>query len=180
MSTVIVGDGPTGLSAALFLAKNDHEVNVFGNDETRLHSAYLYNYLGIKEEHGSDFTETARNQCREFGAELHDELVESVTEDDDGFTTTTESGDEYAADYLVVASGPDREIANDLDLEFKDGAVDTDRNGRTSKENVYSGGWTARPDKIQAAISVGDGAAIALDILSKEKGEPYHDFDVPE
>lgn len=31
----IVGDGPGGLSAALFLTKNGHEVTVFGQDKRR-------------------------------------------------------------------------------------------------------------------------------------------------
>ena len=48
-SVVIVGDGPGGLSAALFLAKNGQDVTVFGTDDTAMHYAYLYNYLGIPE-----------------------------------------------------------------------------------------------------------------------------------
>ena len=43
----IVGDGPGGLSAALFLAKNGHEVVVYGQDKTAMHYAELHNYLGI-------------------------------------------------------------------------------------------------------------------------------------
>ena len=59
-SVVIVGDGPGGLSAALFLAKNKLQVTVFGQDQTAMHYAYLYNYLGLPEIDGSDFQEIAR------------------------------------------------------------------------------------------------------------------------
>src|SRR5574341_1833404 len=52
---IIIGDGPAGLSAALFLAKNGQEVTVFGVDKTAMHSARLFNYLGIPEIIGSDF-----------------------------------------------------------------------------------------------------------------------------
>jgi thioredoxin reductase len=45
----IVGDGPGGLSAALFLAKNGHEVKVFGQDTTAMNFAYLYNYLDTRD-----------------------------------------------------------------------------------------------------------------------------------
>ena len=44
---LIIGDGPGGLSAALFLAKNDMNVTVFGQNKTLMHDAMLYNYLGI-------------------------------------------------------------------------------------------------------------------------------------
>ncbi len=52
---IVIGDGPAGLSAALFLAKNGQNVIVFGLDKTSMHYAMLYNYLGIPEITGSDF-----------------------------------------------------------------------------------------------------------------------------
>ena len=44
---IVIGDGPAGLSAALFLAKNGVETTVFGQDNTAMHYAELHNYLGI-------------------------------------------------------------------------------------------------------------------------------------
>ena len=44
---IVIGDGPGGLSAALFLAKNGKEVVVYGQDKTAMHWAMLHNYLGI-------------------------------------------------------------------------------------------------------------------------------------
>jgi thioredoxin reductase len=52
---IIVGDGPGGLSAALFLAKNGHTVTVYGQDKTAMHYAHISNYLGIPEIAGSEF-----------------------------------------------------------------------------------------------------------------------------
>jgi hypothetical protein len=49
----------------------------------------------------------------------------------------------------------------------------------TSVENVYATGAMGRVEEWQAVISAGDGAAAALNILSKEKGENFHDFDTP-
>ncbi|MDY6775009.1 MAG: FAD-dependent oxidoreductase [Halobacteria archaeon] len=179
-SVAVIGDGATGLSAALLLAKNDVDVDVFGEDETKLHKAYLYNYLGIEEIHGSDFAEVGRQQSENYGAEFHDERVEDVEKDDDGFTLTAGSGDEYTADYVVLATGLDDEIAEKMGVEFDDdGGVEIDTDCRTSVDGVYAGGWIARPEKIQVSISAGDGAVAALDILSEEKGEAFHDFDVP-
>jgi hypothetical protein len=49
----------------------------------------------------------------------------------------------------------------------------------TSIENAYTTGAMVRDQEWQAVISAGDGGAAALDILSKEKGEHFHDFDTP-
>jgi thioredoxin reductase len=49
----------------------------------------------------------------------------------------------------------------------------------TSHEDVYATGAMVRAEEWQAVISAGDGAAAALNILTKEKGEHFHDFDTP-
>lgn len=195
---VVAGDGPTGLSAALLLAKNGLDVAVVGDDDTRMHNAYLYNYLGVAEVDGSAFVETAREQVAGFGADLVDgrvTAVESVDDDsaDGGFRATVEPADgtgaadgaeELASRYLVLATGTDRSLADDLGVELRESdrfhderVVEVDRRGRTSLDGVYAGGWTTRVYGVQAAISVGDGAAIAVDVLAEETGGPFHDFD---
>lgn len=59
-----------------------------------------------------------------------------------------------------------------------DGIVDVDVTMETSVENAYATGAMVRAEEWQAVISAGDGAA-AVNILTKEKGERFHDFDVP-
>jgi thioredoxin reductase (NADPH) len=49
----------------------------------------------------------------------------------------------------------------------------------TSVADAYATGAMVRAEEWQAIISAGDGAAAALNVLSKEKGEHFHDFDVP-
>lgn len=175
---VIVGDGPTGLSAALLLGKNDLDTVVVGENETPMHKAHLLNYLGIEDEEGTPFMERAREQAAGFGAELHDGRIASVEDLGNGFEAETEDGQTFQGRYLVLATGTDRSLAEQLDLAFDGDVVEADKEGHTSLEGVYAGGWATRPHKIQAATSVGDGAAIALSILSEEAGEPVHDFDV--
>jgi thioredoxin reductase (NADPH) len=62
MDAIVIGDGPGGLSAALFLAKSGLEVSVYGQDKTAMHWALLKNYLGLPEVHGSEFQKVARKQ----------------------------------------------------------------------------------------------------------------------
>ena len=176
----IVGGGPAGLSAALFTAKNDLEATVFDTDETWMHKAHLFNYLGIESEDGSAFVADSREQVEGFGADLRDAEVTGVSESGDGFTVATED-DEVAADYVVLATGADRSLAEELGASFTDeDIVDVDVDMETSVQDVYATGAMVRAEEWQAIIAAGDGAAAALNILSKEKGEHFHDFDVPE
>lgn len=178
----VVGDGPAGLSAALFTAKNGLDTLVFGTDETSMHKALLRNYLGIKEIGGTAFMETAREQVQAHGAELVEREVVGVEDTLDGFEVSTEF-DVYAADYVVLTTGYVRDVAEALGCEFEKvngtDVVAVDRNNETTVDRVYAAGWTTRPEKIQAAVSVGAGAIAALDILSDVKGQPFRDFDTP-
>ncbi len=49
LDVIVVGDGPGGLSAALFLTKSGLKVVVYGQDKTAMHGALLKNYIGIPE-----------------------------------------------------------------------------------------------------------------------------------
>ncbi len=174
---LIIGDGPTGISAAILLAKNGLEVDVLGQDQTAMHKAFLYNYLGIEEESGTETMKRAHAQAENFGARFHEEKAVKADADSKVYRVSTEDKNDYQGRYLVLAAGKNTELAEQLEVERDGDVVKADLNGRTSRENVYAGGWLIRGPKIQAAISVGDGAAIALDILSKENGKPFHDFD---
>ncbi|WP_435363674.1 NAD(P)/FAD-dependent oxidoreductase [Haloarchaeobius sp. DYHT-AS-18] len=176
---IVVGGGPAGLSAALFTAKNGLETTVFDTDGTWMHKAHLFNYLGIESEDGSAFMEDSREQVDDFGVDRHQgEEVTGVEATDTGFTVTTED-DEYEADYVVLATGANRDLAEGLGCAFEGDVVDVGVSMETSVENAYATGAMVRDQEWQAIISAGDGAAAALNILSKEEGEHFHDFDTP-
>jgi thioredoxin reductase (NADPH) len=176
---IVVGDGPGGLSAALFLSKNVHEVTVFGTDETAMNYAYLHNYLGIDEIAGPDFQEIARAQAKSFGAILEDVEVTAVAATDDGFEVAT-AGGTTSADYLILTEGKTPDLAQSLGLESDDaGAIKVDRDYKSSLEGVYVVGRAARPERSQAIISAGAGATAALDIMALEAGKNVQDWDTP-
>ena len=177
---IIVGDGPGGLSAALFLAKNDMSVTVFGQDKTLMHKAMLYNYLGIPKIAGPEFQQIGREQVRGFGGEVQDVEVSSVDKGEGGFVVETADGQSHQAQYLILATGPSNPLADGLGVAKEADGLAADRHGRTSVEGLYVIGWSTRLKKIQAIISAGDGACAALDILSAKAGEDIHDFDLIE
>ncbi|SEH59871.1 Pyridine nucleotide-disulphide oxidoreductase [Halopenitus malekzadehii] len=176
---LVIGGGPAGLSAALFTAKNGLETAVFDTDGTWMHKAHLFNYPGIGSIDGSVYMETLRDQVDDFGVERHQGTeVTDVSADGDGFVVAAD-GEEHAADYVILATGANRDLAESLGCDFDGDVVDVDVTMETSVESAYATGAMVRAEEWQAVISAGDGAAAALNILSEEKGEHYHDFDVP-
>jgi thioredoxin reductase len=176
---VVIGGGPAGLSAALFTAKNGLETTVYDTGETWMHKAHLFNYLGVGSIDGSAFMQTAHQQVRDFGVEVVDAVVEEV-EAADG-SIVVETGDaRVTPSYVVLATGADRSIAEALGCALtEEETVEVDLSMETSIDGVYATGAMVRAQEWQAVIAAGDGATAALDILSKEEGEHFHDFDVP-
>ncbi|WP_137684771.1 NAD(P)/FAD-dependent oxidoreductase [Haloarcula mannanilytica] len=177
---IIVGGGPAGLSAALFAQKNGLETTVFDTDGTWMHKAHLFNYLGVGSQDGSAFMETARTQVDSFDVDRKQGTkVTDVGQTDAGFEVTTDDGT-HEADYLVLATGANRDLADSLGCDMTDeDVVDVDVTMETSVDDAYATGAMVRAEEWQAVISAGDGAAAALNILTKEKGEHFHDFDTP-
>jgi len=172
-SALVVGDGPTGLSAALFLAKNGFTVDVIGDGGTAVRKAMLHNYLGLDVE-GPKLLEKGRAQAAAHGARFHEGIVEHV-EVGEAFGASV-GGKTLRARFLVLATGWSG-VPDGLDLEKAEHGVHADRDGRTSMERVYAGGALVRGKKSQVATSVGDGASIAVDLLSHVAGKPTHDYD---
>ena len=175
---IVVGDGPGGLSAALFLAKNGHEVTVFGLDKTAMNYAYLHNYLGIPEIAGTDFQRIARHQVAAYGATLIEEDVTSITVD--GVFSVNTAAQTHESDYLILTEGKNPELARSLDVALDEsGAISVDRDNRSSIDRLYVVGRSVRPTRSQAIISAGAGAVAAVDILAREAGEDVQDWDTP-
>jgi thioredoxin reductase (NADPH) len=174
---IIVGDGPAGLSAALFLAKNGMDVTLFGKDTTDMHRAMLYNYLGIPEIHGSEFQRIAREQVKSFGASLQDLQVTGVEKTGQGFLVSTEDGGRHTSRYVIMAEGKALKLANSLGLPRTPAGIEVDSKGRTATEGLYAVGRSTSIARSQAIISAGAGAIAAIDILSKEAGKDIRDYD---
>jgi thioredoxin reductase (NADPH) len=176
-NVIIVGDGPAGLSAALFLAKKGMEVTVYGKNGTDMHFAMLHNYLGVPEITGSEFQKIATEQVKSFGANLDSKLVTSVAKTSAGFVVTTEDGERHESKYVIIAEGKKSVLGKGLGLPVSETGVEVDRDGRTTIDGLYAVGRGTRIQRSQAIISAGAGAVAALDILSREAGKYVYDFD---
>jgi thioredoxin reductase (NADPH) len=93
---------------------------------------------------------------------------------------TLESGVKESATSLILSEGKSPRLALMLGLEHDaQRGIDVDQNGMSRVEGVYVVGRLRRPGRSQAIISAGDGAAAAIDIMSRRKGEDVADWDSP-
>jgi thioredoxin reductase len=152
---------------------------VYGQDKTAMHWALVRNYLGVNEIHGSEFQKLARLQVGRFGALLQDRHVDAVARSGSGFTVTLEGGEQVSTRYVILSEGKSPKLAQELGASFDGQRVVTDKNNLTSVPGVYAVGRSARPGRSQAIISAGDGAVAAIDIISREKGQDFADWDSP-
>jgi thioredoxin reductase len=142
--------------------------------------ALLKDCLGIPEMLGSEFQAIARKQVESFGGKLREGRIETVTRTRDGYEATTDDGEKLVARHVILSEGKGPRLAKQLGLVFDEArGIATDRNGKTELDGVYVVGRSARPGRSQAIISAGDGAASAIDILSRVRGQDVADWDEP-
>ncbi len=103
----IVGGGPAGLSAAIWLARYLHRVAVIDAGDPRNWEARSVNgYLGLEGITPAELRHRGRDTARKFGATLIDASVAHVQRADrDTFHVTLESGPRLTASRLLLAIG---------------------------------------------------------------------------
>lgn len=104
---IVIGGGPAGLTAALYLARARYRVLVlekeqFGGQITITHQ--VVNYPGIPEISGSALTENMRKQAEAFGAELLLSEVTAVEMEGDLKTVRTGRG-VFQCFGILIATG---------------------------------------------------------------------------
>jgi thioredoxin reductase (NADPH) len=180
---VIIGAGPAGASAAIFTAKAGKNTLVIDNDKSVTKRAWIENHYGVKEAAGPDLVETGKEQARKFGAEFATATVTNISKTDGGFKVETD-GKEYEAKHVIVATGMLADLAEKAGLNTKPGTeprvktiLDVDVNGKTNVDGIWAAGTIAGVS-MHTIITAGDGAKVAINVISELNGERYVDHDV--
>lgn len=179
----IVGAGPAGSSAALFTAKAGKKTLVIDSDKSMTKRAWLENHYGIEEITGPDLVEIGKKQASKFGAEYISGTVTNITIKDSGFVIETEN-QTYEANQVILATGISVDLAERIGIKTKEGTepriktvIDVDSYGATNVDGIWAAGTVAGVS-VHTIITSGDGAKVAINVISKLNGERYVDHDV--
>lgn len=119
---IIVGGGPAGLTAAIYLARAKYRVLViekeqFGGQITITHE--MVNYPGVGRISGKELTDIMRRQADFFGAEFLLADVESLELEDDVKTVCTSRGDFHCFGVLLATGAHPRTVGFAGEAEHK-------------------------------------------------------------
>lgn len=153
---VIVGGGPAGLTAALYLARAKYRVLViekekFGGQITI--TSEVVNYPGVEIASGAELTETMRRQAEEFGAEFLLAEVTSLVPERDIKTVHTTKCEVQCFGIIAATGAHPRMIDFEGEAEFRGHGVaycaTCDGEFFTGKEIfVVGGGFAAAEESV--------------------------------
>ncbi len=185
-AVVVVGGGPSGCAAGVFLARYGLETVIFDRGTASLdRCAFLANYPGFPA--GIDietFYDLIHDHAREAGSTIVPTLVETVTtssEDDIGFVVETQNGHAIQTEQVVAATRYDgeylRPLGGDDMFETLEHEGEThehfdpaysDADGRTPIDGLYVASPGGQRD-VQAIIAAGRGAHVARTLLEDRR-----------
>jgi thioredoxin reductase (NADPH) len=181
----IVGGGPAGASAATFTARAGLQTVLIDADAGMTRRAMVNNHLGFPEGvRGPDLVEIGKLQAARAGAEVvAGKVVDLRKQGNGGFELQTEGGDAFEAQQVILTLGANAELARQAGVATRPGTeprireiVDVDREGRTSVSGVWAAGTVAGVS-VHTIITAGDGARVAINLISANKGERHVDHD---
>ena len=182
---VIVGGGSAGASAATFTAHAGLQTVVLDGDKGMTRRAMLYNHLGFPDGlTGPELVDAGQAQATKAGAEWVKADVTALEPSGDGFVLTTDDGRTFEAREILLATGVNLDLARQAGLEIRPGTeprikevIAVDAEGRSSLHGVWAAGVAAGMS-VHTIITAGDGARVAINIISAQKGERYVWHDV--
>src|SRR3954453_1796972 len=106
LDCLIVGGGPAGLTAAIYLARYRRKTRLVDSGESRAGLIpESHNYPGFKGIGGPDLLRRLRDQALLYGAVLEQGRVTALVGDEDGNFIANCGGAETRARFVLLATG---------------------------------------------------------------------------
>ncbi len=103
---LVVGGGPSGLAAALWLGRYRLRVRLFDDQEPRNEDTWaVHGYLGLPDRPPAELRRIGQEQARGAGAELEVAEVVSVAGEEDSFRVELRDGRDFAARRVLFCTG---------------------------------------------------------------------------
>lgn len=106
--SIVIGAGPAGMTAALYLARANKSVLLLEGDGIGGQIAIsprLENYPSIASISGSEFADRLFSQISDLGVEFDLSTIQKIEKDGDVYTAIGEGGERYQAKTIIVAAG---------------------------------------------------------------------------
>ena len=180
---IIVGAGPAGASVAIFLAKAGRSTLMFDNGLSVTRRALIKNHYGVPEITGPDLVDTGKDQAARLGTTIVKANVTNIRQDGEVFAVDTDQGT-YEARHIILATGLYTDLVEHIGVRVKPGSepriktvVDVTPEGKTSVPGIWAAGTVAGVS-MHTIITAGDGAKVAINLLSELEGARHVDHDV--
>lgn len=181
---MIVGGGPAGQSAAVFTSKGGKQTLVLDDEKGLTKLALVKNHYGTKDDvEGGDMVSTGREKAERFGAAFQNATATNIKKSGDTFEVETKEGDTYEASYVILTTGANQQLSKTAGLETTKGnepyineIIDVDEAGQTSVKGIWAAGAAGGVSQ-HTIITSGDGARVAVNLLSELEGERHVDHD---
>jgi len=120
---VIIGNGPAGLSAAIYAARAGVNTTVIGSGNSSLLKAeQIENFFGHPEPiTGKDLLKNGEAQCKRLGVAIHYDEAVGISFGE-SLMVQTASGQAFPADAIVLATGVSRKVPKIPGIEKFEGS----------------------------------------------------------
>ena len=120
--SIIVGGGPAGLAAAIYLARAKYRVLVIEKEKIGGQitiTSEVVNYPGVLKTDGTHLTDNMRRQAEYFGAEFRQAEVKSLDLEGDMKSAVTDKGTFRALGMVLATGASPRKIGFKGEMEFR-------------------------------------------------------------
>lgn len=104
---IVIGSGPAGISAGIYLKRAKKDVLIISNGKSALEKAKkIENYYGIESISGEELYQTGLKQAERLKIRIEIDEVTNITLEEHFIVTTANR--EYEAKYVILATGTNR------------------------------------------------------------------------